>query len=153
MGNGLFDYAEAHPEQAQAAQEAPGVLETRQHWQNVEKIREIKESISRQIEQGQAPQDILYNAIRAVGLLSNDPEWSERQREALGRVYPEIEQESLFVDREAQAAQRRETKIQDFIDKTRRQLNRQLKSCQSLQKTLEAALNDLAIMDDHDILK
>ena len=54
---------------------------------------------------------------------------------------------------QAQAAQRRETKVQDFIDKTRRQLNRQLKSCQSLQKTLEAALNDLAIMDDHDILK
>lgn len=152
MGNGLFDYAEAHPEQLPDAQEAPGVAETRRHLRDVEKIRELKDSISRQIEQGQAPQDILYNAIRVIGLLSTDPEWSDRQRAQLGRIYPEIEQTSLFADREAQAGQRRETIMQEYIDKTRKQLNRQLSGCRRLQASLETALNDLATMDEHDIL-
>lgn len=143
MGVGLFEYAEKHPEQQQEPQRQQEPEPTAQYIRDLRQIEALKDSINQQIEQGREPQYILYTAIRAIGLLTNDDEWEQRQRGALDAIYSDVAQESLFRDSEAAARSRRETLLRDYADKTRRQLTRQLNACRKLQGDLEAAINDV----------
>lgn len=146
MGIGLFEYADSNPAQMEPEQARKQVEATARSVRDQNSIQELKNSIALQISQGREPQYILYTAIRVISMLTNDSEWGERQRDALDSLYKDIAQESLFRDSAAAAADRRQEHLNEFIQKTRRQLTRNLNSCQKLQGELQAALLDIDAM-------
>ena len=143
MAKSLEEYAAQHPQQEperarQSIQEAAKTYQDRQ--QERERIEQLKASIMRQLEQGNAPQYILYTAIKAIGLLTQDAAWTEAAQETLDSVYADLAQQSFLTDNAAIAAQRLETMQTDYNDKLRRQLTRQLNGYRRIEKALQEAL-------------
>lgn len=143
MAKSLEEYAAQHPQQEpererQSIQEAAKTYQDRQ--QERERIEQLKASIMRQLEQGNAPQYILYTAIKAIGLLTQDAAWTEAAQKTLDSVYADLAQQSFLTDNAAIAAQRLETMQTDYNDKLRRQLTRQLNGYRRIEKALQEAL-------------
>ena len=143
MAKSLEEYAAQHPQQEpererQSIQEAAKTYQDRQ--QERERIEQLKASIMRQLEQGNAPQYILYTAIKAIGLLTQDAAWTEAAQKTLDSVYADLAQQSFLTDNAAMAAQRLETMQTDYNDKLRRQLTRQLNGYRRIEKALQEAL-------------
>lgn len=135
MGLSLAEYAAQHPQHEPEATPEPA-RSYREQMQEREKVDGLKESILQQLEQGNAPETILYAAIRAIGILTNDTEWTEAGRAALNSVY--AGQESLLADNSA--AHRREQMQADYNSKLRRQLTRQLNGYRRIESALQDAL-------------
>ena len=93
-----------------------------------------------QLEQGNAPETILYTALRAIGLLTHDAEWTEAGKQTLDRVYADLAQQSFLTDNAAIAAHRLEQMQNDYNDKLRRQLTRNLNGYRRIEKALQEAL-------------
>lgn len=143
MAKSLEEYAAQHPQQEpererQSIQEAAKTYQDRR--QERERIEQLKASIMRQLEQGNAPQYILYTAIKAIGLLTQDAAWTEAAQKTLDSVYADLAQQSFLTDNAAIAAQRLETMQTDYNDKLRRQLTRQLNGYRRIEKALQEAL-------------
>lgn len=143
MGIGLFEYAQNNPDQVEPEQARQETAATVRSVQDQEKLQELKTSIADQISQGREPQYILYTAIRVIEMLTNDSEWARPLQETLDGLYSGIAQESLFRDSIAAGEIRRQGLLNDYVEKTRRQLTRNLKGCERLQTELKNALQEI----------
>lgn len=143
MGKSLEEYAAQHPQRApdrerQAMQETARTYSDRQAER--ETIEQLKASIMRQLEQGNAPENILYTALQAIGLLTHDAQWTEAGQKTLAAVYADLEQQSFLTDTAATAAARLDKLRSAYNDKLRRQLNAQLSGYRRIEKALQEAL-------------
>lgn len=143
MGNcakSLKEYAAEHPAAALPADDpANAAARIFQDLQaEREQAEELKDSIAQQIQQGNAPEFILYTALNAIGLLTADEAWAAKCKAILNSIYSDLAQQSLLTDNAAIAAQRLEEMHRGYTNKTRAQLQRKLSGC----KRLSAALND-----------
>lgn len=139
----LEEYAAAHPQQEPERERAAiqqAAMTYREREQGRETVAQQKASILQQLEQGNAPQYILYTAIKAIGLLTQDAAWTEAAQKTLDSVYADLAQQSFLTDNAAIAAQRLETMQTDYNDKLRRQLTRQLNGYRRIEKALQEAL-------------
>lgn len=140
---GLLEYAAQNPAQ-EPLQERQAIESTARTYREQQEAQEaaeaLKESIAQQLEQGNAPQYILYTAIKAIGLLTNAPEWTEAQQSRLNSVYADLAQQSFIMDNAAIAAARLDKMQQDYNDKMRRQLQNSLNSYRRIEKALTEAL-------------
>jgi len=143
MAKTLEEYAAQHPQQ-EPERERQAIAETaqtyRERQQEREQAEQLKASILQQLEQGNAPQYILYTAIKAIGILTHDAEWAEAGRQTLDTVYADLAQQSLLTDNAAIAAQRLDTMQAEYNDKLRRQLQRNLNGYRRIEKALTEAL-------------
>ena len=156
MGIGLLEYAEKNPAQEPPEQEAAAIREAattyRERQEERQQAEELKASIAQQLERGNAPQYILYTAIKAIGLLTHDPEWTEAQQQSLDNVYADIAQQSLFTDNAAIAAARLEKMKQTYNDKLRQQLLKDLNGYRRIEKAITEALQAVNEIDETGIL-
>lgn len=137
----LEEYAAQHP-QVDPIQEQ--TTRSYHEWmQDHEEAQKLKQSITRQLEQGNEPQLILYTALKVIGILTNDPEWTEAGHQILDSVYDDLKQQSLIVDNAAIEAERLEKIQADYTTKLRRQLIRQLSSCKQIESALKETLQTL----------
>lgn len=149
MKMSLEEYAERNPAQEpererQAIEETARSYEDRQ--QERAEVDRLKGSITNQLEQGNAPQYILYTAIQAIGILTHDEQWAEAGKQSLDNVYADLAQESFLVDNVAVAAHRLEEMKTAYNEKLRRQLTRDINGYRRIEKALQEALqavNDL----------
>ena len=143
MGKTLAEYAAQHP-QPEPERERQAIDETarsyRTQMQEREQVEGLKSSILQQMEQGNAPETILYTALRAIGILTNDAEWTEAGKQALDSVYADLAQQSLLTDNAAIAAHRLKQMQADYNDKLRRQLTQKLNGYRRIEKALQEAL-------------
>ena len=133
MGISLDEYAtlygKAEPENA--PQSMIDAAESYNRQQEAQKtVEQLKTSIAQQLESGSAPEFILSTAIRAIGILTNDAEWADRQQGALDAVYGDLSQLSLVVDNAATAMQRLDEKRRKYCEK-------HYKSCLKVKKASE----------------
>lgn len=139
----LAEYAVQHPQQ-EPEQERRTVDESarryREQLQDREQAEELKASILQQLEKGNAPETILYTALRAISILTHDAEWLEAGEKTLDSIYADLAQQSLFTDNAAIAAKRLETMQAGYNDKLRRQLSRQLMGYRRIERALTDAL-------------
>lgn len=143
MSNGLFDLVSQSPApiEEQPPQETIDVrAEYEARRAAAEKANELKESISRQIEQGNDPQYILYTAIRAIGYLTRDTEWQREQEKQLDSVYGDLAQVSFLLDETAIAGERLEEKRQQYAERMLKRLNNNLKDCEKIQTSIKQAM-------------
>jgi hypothetical protein len=139
--NSLEQYAAEHPQQEP---EQIGTPQTINPYREREQLREqaaqAKASIMQQLEQGNAPQTVLYTAITAIGQLTHDPQWAAAATQILDSVFEDLAQQSLLTDNAAVAAQRLDTMQAEYIGKLRRQLQRSQTGYKRLEKALQEAL-------------
>lgn len=143
MKMSLDEYAVQNPMQ-EPQQEAQSIQDTAQIYRDRQErqqdISRLKDSITNQLEQGNAPQYILYTAIRAIGILTQDEQWAEAGKQFLDNVYADLAQGSFLVDNAAVAAYRLEDMKAAYNEKLRRQLTRDLNSYRRIEKALQEAL-------------
>jgi len=143
MGTTLAEYAAQHP-QPEPERERQAIDETarsyREQMQEREQVEGLKASILQQLEQGNAPETILYTALRAIGILSHDAAWTEAAKQTLDSVYADLAQQSFLTDNAAIAAHRLEQMQVEYNDKLRRQLTRNLNGYRRIEKALQEAL-------------
>lgn len=150
MGKSLAEYAATHREEQPAAErEAMAALaaDAKERAAAIERAAELKDSIAQQLEQGNEPQYILYTALKCIGLLSNDTEWTEAQHGQLDKIYKDIAQQSLLDDNAAIAAKRLEQTTSRYNERMRAQLNKQLAGYGRIAAGLREALAALDGID------
>ena len=116
------DFETQHPEAmpvpeyiTQEAAEDHEREQTRQ--ENEQTVAALKESIKKQLIEGNEPQYVLYTAIRTIEILSNDPSWAEECKAQLNAVYDDIAQQSLIIDAHAVELARLEKAKADYSRK------------------------------------
>jgi len=139
----IVEYAAQHPQQ-EPKQEREQMHSTaeiiKDRQQEREQAEQLKESILQQLEQGNAPESILYTAIKAIGLLSSDPGFTEVGQRCLDTVYADLAQQSLLTDNAAVAAHRLDTMQHDYNRRLKSSLTRQLNGYQRIADALNKAL-------------
>ncbi len=146
----LQEYAAAHPSQEPPQEQQAIAAAARSHedrQQAQEEVKQIKDTITYQLEQGIAPQFVLYGALKAIGILTLDEEWAEAGKRQLDAIYKDLAQESLVIDNAAIAAQRLETMKTDYNEKLKRQLQRNLSGYRKVSAALEEALKAINEID------
>ncbi len=151
MRKSLEEYAERNqrpePEQERRTMEETARTYTERR-QELEAVEELKTSIMQQLEQGNAPELILLTAIRAIGILTHDEQWTNRGRQIIESVYNDLAQQSLLTDNAAIAAQRLERMQSDYNDKMRKRIQQSFRGYRKLEKALNEAWNALKEMGD-----
>lgn len=153
MAKSLSEYAAANPQEMPAAEreqmQLAAEIRTTQQERKQERahIDRLKASILAQLQQGNAPQYILYSALEAIGLLTNDAEWTQQGKQCLDNVYADLMQQSILTDNAAIAAARIEQMQATYNERLRRQLETQLKGYQKIAKGLNDAIAALDEID------
>jgi hypothetical protein len=146
MGISLAEYAAQHPQEEPAQQAAP-IRTYREAAQDRETVEQIKAGISQQLAQGNAPQYILYSALRAIGILTQDQAWAEAGIAALDSVYADLAQQSMLAEESSAAADRLAQMQADYCQKTRRQIRQSLTKLEKLQRALSEAERAVNALD------
>lgn len=143
MGMSLAEYAALHP-QPQPEQERREMEKTARTYAERQEeraeVERLKAGIWQQLEQGAAPQYILYAALKAIGILTHDPEFAQAGQKALDNVYADLAQQSFLVDNAAIAAARLENMQANYNSKLRQQLKRNLNGYRRIERALTEAL-------------
>ena len=158
MGMRLDQYAAEAPQempefererlQREAEERAQARRETRSSEQKQAQVSRLKERITEQLEQGGPPQHILYAALEAIGILTDDDAWAEAGKQYLDNVYDGLAQQSLLDDNAAIQAQRISQMQESYNDRLRRQLERQLSGYHRIAKGLIDALAALGEIEE-----
>ncbi len=155
MSFGVFDYAKQNPTAQEPPQEAQTIREAAQDYKDQQERKEdidrLKTSILRQLEQGHAPQLILYTAIRAIGAATADQAFTDQAEACLDLIYGDLMQESFIMDNAATAAARLDDQMRKYIDGNRRRLGYMRGRLGEIQQAIDqaaAALDCLEIPPD-----
>lgn len=144
MGSSLEEYAARNPQQAPAPVQAEsGAGEYRQRQREAQDAEQTKAYMLRQLEQGTAPEIVLFYALHTIGTLTHDAAFTERMQEILTRIYSNLEQQTMLTDAEAEAQERLQEMRRAHNDKLRRQLERELAAQRRIENALQAALREI----------
>ena len=154
MGKSLADYAAANPmpEPPEREEMAAKAKTMQERQQERERAEQLKQSIIKQLEQGNDPQIILYTALECIGLYTNDPEYITAGQSMLDKVYADLAQQSFLQDNAAIAAERLEAQQAEYNKHLRNSINRQLSGYHRIEKALNDALTALNDMEEPPIL-
>lgn len=100
--------------------------------QRMELAARKMQTISGQIERGTPPQYILFEAIAAIGLLTNDTDWATENADRLSAIYSDLAQQTLLEDTTATAQQRLRECQEAAAKKTLAEIARQKKRFQGI---------------------
>lgn len=138
--SGFFDVEQREPE----AYNNSALIDAERKRQRIQEDREeaerLKQMIERQLSAGAEPYSVLCTALKVIGLLSDDPAFTERTAEKIGSVYSDLTQLSFVQDNAAVAADRLRQRHAEYIDKARRGVTRQLNNCKKIEQALTDAL-------------
>lgn len=139
MAKGFFDIETAEPAAGSNTdlKDAEDMEQARQ--QALEQAEALKATIARQLEAGEDPQTILYTALKVIGLLSNDQEYTETTQGRLDAVYKDLTQLSFIQDNNRIAQERLDAIKAEYNAKLRKNINTQLARYAKVEK----ALNDV----------
>lgn len=99
-----------------------------------------KADILEWLKAGEPPQVVLYYAIEALEGFTHDPEWGAECKAVMDKVWADLDQQSIFLDTEAESVKRMEKMRADTNRKTRKRLETSLKEYKKVAAALEEAL-------------
>ena len=147
---GLEEYARLHPITEERLKEitANNPATVREDTRATrEEVERLKRCIASQLAQGAAPHAVLYTAIKAIGLLTNDAAWQQEQAGKLDAVFSDLEQQSIWNDNREAARERLEAQQTAYKDKTRRQLINQKNGLRRVLEALDKVEAELNLID------
>ena len=152
MGFGLFDYAQQNPDIEAPQHEAQAIRDTAQTYRDQqerqEKLDQLKAGILQQLEQGDAPQFILYTALKAIGTATNDSNWTETATGYLNAVYSDLMQESFIDDNAAIAAKRLDAQRAEYVEKTRRKMKALQRETNTIYGCIQTIIEHLDTLEN-----
>ena len=114
----------------------PTYEEQHENWKRVELL---KQSIMEQLEEGKEPESILYTALQALSLATNDPVFFDRGCPFLNG--DKVEQ-SLFLDLD-EMQQKRDNRRRAYFEKRRKEIVRQMKQLENDRTLLARELEQI----------
>lgn len=154
----LAELSAQMPELQQAGPE-PGQAANREKLEAVqdrlERAENLKTAILRQMEDEQAPELILYMAIEAIGLLSDDADYIECGQRWLNIVYKDLGRDAETLTDATGQARRLEQMQADYTQKLYNSITRQMGTCRKIMEALrsvQATLSLEAGADSMDLL-
>ncbi len=145
----LSEYAKLHP--TAEPEEQRNIRQAYvDRMQEQEEINRMKAGIIRRIESGERPQFILMTAVKALGMATNDPEFSASCTAALDAMYGDMKQETLFGENERVEADRQQAALEAYKEKTRRQVIRSMNGCRKIEQALGDVLLAINSQDPED---
>lgn len=144
---GIYDI-EGRPGQDPEQDEAQEGFTLQDREEQEEQIRRRKDGIRHQIEQGNAPESILYSALKVIADLTDDPKFFDVCTAPLDAVYSDLAQQSLLNDNAAIAAARLERMQKEYRAKLARQLKRNKKAYKEISTALERALQAVENLEE-----
>lgn len=150
MAKGFFDVQQQEPYRT-AGDALQKSAQAAQTWRQAQaEAAPIKEQIRQEIEAGQAPQLILYQALKVIGILTGDPEFTATTTAKLDTVYKDLEQQALFQNNEKIAQERLAAQQRETNERTRRSLLIQLSKQRKVESAIQEAIKALAEILDTD---
>lgn len=145
MAKGFFDIEQQEPEQKPEDNALRKYAEDKAEMQEAyQKALQLKAEMLRQLNAGKAPQIILYTAVEAIGLLTNDPGFTEEGQGKIDTIYKDLAQLSFTHDNDEIARKRLKEQEAAYNKTLRNSINRQLIK----YRKIERALNDALIAVD-----
>lgn len=150
MGMTLAEYAKLYPQEEPESERKAieGVAQT--YWEQLqerEQVKRLKESISQQLQEGNAPQYILYAALRAIGIATHDNEWAEAGATILDGIYGDLTQQSLLEDEAAISMKRLKDMQEKYRERSKQRLKTQINGYKRLYKALNEAWQAVESLD------
>lgn len=142
MGMTLDELAERYPQKESEIERKTieAVAQTyREQQREQEQVKRLKESILQQLQEGNAPQYILYTALRAIGISTHDNKWAEAGEAILDGIYGDLTQQSLLEDEAAIAMQRLKDMQEKYRERSKQRLRTQINGYKRLKEALETA--------------
>lgn len=140
MAKGFFDIEQQEPEQKPEDNALRKYAEDKAEMQEAyQKALQLKAEMLRQMDAGKAPQIILYTAVEAIGLLTNDPGFTEEGQGKIDTIYKDLAQLSFTQDNDEIARKRLKEQEAAYNKTLRNSINRQL----IRYRKIERALNDV----------
>lgn len=143
-GMSLEEYAAAHPHELTEPERREQAAHARSYAERKEaeaRSKDLMAQILRQLENGTAPQTVIYTAVEAIATLTGAEEWKAAAEKSLETIYADLAQQSFLTDNESIAADRLQARAEEQAAKTRRQLESNLRKCRQLETALQEALN------------
>lgn len=100
---------------------------------------DLKRDIEDQLKQGIGAEFILYLAVKCIGILSDDRDFSDRIRDQLNEIYGDLTQENFLINRADIEDQRLTEQHEAYKAKLLKSIDTKAKDLIRIQK----ALNDL----------
>lgn len=119
----------------------------RDQLQEREQVERLKGSILQQLQKGNAPQYILYTALRVIGVATHDNEWAEAGETILDGIYGDLTQQSLLEDEAAISMKRLADMQEKYRERSKQRLKTQLNGCARLHKALREAWQAVESLD------
>lgn len=140
MAKGFFDIEQQEPERKPEDNALRKYAEDKAEMQEAyQKALQLKAEMLLQMDAGKAPQSILYTAIEAIGLLTNDPGFTEEGQGKIDTIYKDLAQLSFTQDNDEIARKRLKEQEAAYNKTLRNSINRQL----IRYRKIERALNDV----------
>jgi hypothetical protein len=140
MAKGFFDIEQQEPERKPEDNALQKYAEDKAEMQEAyQKALQLKAEMLRQMDAGKAPQIILYTAVEAIGLLTNDPGFTEEGQGKIDTIYKDLAQLSFTQDNDEIARKRLKEQEAAYNKTLRNSINRQL----IRYRKIERALNDV----------
>lgn len=138
MGLSLEEYAQQHPLTEKEQKELEAELQpAKEEARQLRVVDDLKKGILAQIRQGDELQNILYVALEAIGISTNDREWEDACKGELGRIYEDLPEKAFgMVDATAALARMREAHLA-FVQKLTRQLNYHRRNYKKVSEELD----------------
>lgn len=105
--------------------------------ERMEQALRLREALTADIHAGADLLTILPKALEALALATDDPEWGDRQREALHSLFSGIQPE-LLKSCDMQAAEALQARQREFFAEVRKTANRHVTQLQKLQDAAAA---------------
>ena len=156
MGMSLEEFAAQHPteEPEEGQREREALKRTIKERREIEETTQrYKDSIENQLQQGNAPQYILYTAIKCIGLLTDDDEWAEDQLSILDLIYDDLAQQCIDIDVAAVEAFRLKERQQKYLETVFNHATRDIALFKKINQSLEDVLNAVQSVYDDDFWK
>ena len=134
----LEQYAKIHGE-GEPMPAPPPVVSYADRKDTKDTIDRLKADILLELERGEEPESILFDALTALGLATNDRDYVEKASSFLNGDKVDL---SFFLDLEEMQAKRDERRAK-YYDKRRKDINRQLKQLETDRGQLEKELEQI----------
>lgn len=141
MAKGFFDIETEEPAAGSGAALTKANRDAQEVQEALTEAEKLKGNILQELEAGKDPQIILYTALKAIGILTNDPEFTEKTQGKLDGIYKDLAQLSFIEDNDKKAQERLEKMQADYNDKLRRSVRRQLNAYKKVQAALYEVLD------------
>lgn len=132
----------------QAKDEAARQEAMKNRGADLARVADLKQSIARQIDKGNAPQIPLVAALDALGIVTRDKAWADACKASLEAYAPGATQQSMLEDTASKEILAQQEQTAKYLKTTVEALQKRLKATQKIQDGIMFTIARLGDLED-----